>query len=52
MGQLYSFKSLSSGTALAVCWLRLCASTAEGMGSIPGGGTKTALAAWFNNNKD
>ena len=28
------------GTSLAVRWFRLCASTAEGMGSIPGRGTK------------
>ena len=26
------------GTSLAVQWLRLCTSTAEGVGSIPGGG--------------
>ena len=28
------------GTSLAVQWLRLCASSAGGMGSIPGQGTK------------
>lgn len=30
------------GTSLVVHWLRLCASTAEGMVSIPGQGTKDA----------
>ena len=29
-----------SGTSLAVQWLKLCASNAGGMGSIPGRGTK------------
>ena len=29
-----------TGTSLVVQWLRLRASTAGGMGSIPGGGTK------------
>ena len=33
------FKS-SLGTSLVVQWLRICASTAEGTGSIPGQGTK------------
>ena len=31
----------TSGTSLVVQWLRLQASNAEGMGSIPGGGTKS-----------
>ena len=31
---------LSSGTSLVVQWLRRCATTAGGMGSIPGWGTK------------
>ena len=31
---------LALGTSLVVQWLRLCASTARGMGSIPGWGTK------------
>ena len=35
-----------TGTPLAVHWLRLYASTAEGMGSIPGWGTKIAHAVW------
>ena len=34
------------GTSLAVRWLRLCASTAGGTGSIPGRGTKIPHAAW------
>ena len=32
-------------TSLAVQWLRLCASTAGGAGSIPGRGTKIPHAA-------
>ena len=34
------------GTSLAVQWLRLCASTAGGMGLIPGWGTKMSHATW------
>ena len=34
------------GTSLAVQCLRLCASTAGGIGSIPGWGTKIPHAAW------
>ena len=33
------------GTSLVVQWLRICASTAGGMGSIPGWGTKIPHAA-------
>ena len=33
------------GTSLVAQWLRLCASTVGGMGSIPGGGTKILHAA-------
>ena len=33
------------GTSLAVQWLRLCASTAGGMGSIPGQGPKILHAS-------
>ena len=46
-----SFRSISlhlsivSGTSLAVQWLRLCAFTAGGTGSIPGQGTKIPHAA-------
>ena len=38
-GRIYSVKKLktkTAGTSLAVQWLRLQASTAEGIGSIPG----------------
>ena len=35
-----------TGTSLAVQWLRLRASTARGMGSIPGQGTKIPHATW------
>ena len=34
------------GASLAVQWLRLHASTAGGMGSIPGRGTKILYATW------
>ena len=34
-------KRLTIGTSLMVQWLRHCASTAEGMGLIPGQVTKT-----------
>ena len=35
----------NAGTSLAVQWLRLCTSTAGGMGLIPGQGTKIPHAA-------
>ena len=34
------------GTSLAVQWLRLCTSTAGGLGSNPGQGTKILHATW------
>ena len=40
-----------AGTSLAVQWLRLCASTAVGAGSIPGQGTKILQATWRSLNK-
>ena len=40
------------GTSLAVQWLGLCASTAGGMGSIPGWGTKIPHAMQTNNNNN
>ena len=43
------------GTSLAVQWLRLYTSSAEGAGSIPGRGTKIPHAAWHgqkNKNKN
>ena len=38
---------ISTGTSLVVQWLRLCTSTARGMGSIPGWGAKILHAAWL-----
>ena len=37
--KLWIFKKIFNGTSLVVQWLRLHASNAEGMGSIPGWGT-------------
>ena len=37
---------IPSGTSLAVPWLRLCISTAEDMGSIPGLGSRISHAMW------
>ena len=34
------YKTAISWTSLVVQWLRLCSSSARGMGSIPGHGTK------------
>ena len=39
------------GTSLVVQWLRLRPFTAEGLGSIPGPGTKTPHAAWCGQKK-
>ena len=39
------------GASLAVQWLTLHASTAGGVGSIPGQGTKIPQAAWCGQNK-
>ena len=36
------------GTSLAIQWLRLCASTAGGEGSIPGRGTKILHVMWHS----
>jgi len=41
------FGELLLGTSLAVQWIRLCISTAGGMGSIPGLETKISRAAWW-----
>ena len=41
----------SQGNSLAVQWLGLCALTAEGLGSIPGRGTKTPQATWRGQKK-
>ena len=37
------YKNLTLGTSLEVQWLKLCASTARGMGSIPNLGAKILL---------
>ena len=37
---------LASENSLEVQWLELCALTTEGVGSIPGQGTKIPQAAW------
>ena len=39
-------KTEASGTSLAVQWLGLSTSTAQGAGSIPGQGTKIPQAVW------
>ena len=39
------------GTSLVVQWLRLLTSTAEGMGLIPGRGTKSLHAIWHSKKK-
>ena len=44
-------KNVGSGTFLEVQWLRLCTSTAEGTGSIPGQGTKIPQAEQHGQNK-
>ena len=46
-----SDQNMIRGTALVVQWLRLRASTAGGMGSIPGQGTKNLHAARHSQNK-
>ena len=35
-------------TSLVVQWVRLCASSAEGAGLIPGGESKIPRGAWHN----
>ena len=47
----YDIKNMKQGTSLVVQWLRLCISTAEGAGSIPGRGTKIPHAAWHSKKK-
>jgi len=47
LSKIVSFKKVQFGTSLGVQWLRLHASTAGGVGSIPGQGTKIPYAsAW------
>ena len=43
--------NITKGTSLAVQWLRLRAPTVEGMGLIPGQGTKIPLATRCSQNK-
>ena len=45
--KLLTLKWLILGNSLAVQWLRFCASTAGGMGLIPGQGTNR-LPQWFS----
>ena len=45
------YKTVPVGTSLAIQWLRLQASTAGGVGSIPGLGTKLLHAAWHSQRK-
>ena len=45
-----SIITLNVGNSLAVQWLGLCALTAEGPGSIPGGGTNIPQAAQNDEN--
>ena len=44
-------KELSFRNSVVVQWLGPCASTAGGMGSIPGQGTKIPQAAWCGQRK-
>ena len=44
-------KKLKNGTSLAVQWLRLQASTAGGVGSIPGWGNKIMHDVWCGKKK-
>ena len=44
-GSVAELRVCTVGTSLVVQWLRLCASAAGGMGSIPGRGTKVQNAA-------
>ena len=44
-------KTENVGTSLVVQWLRLFTSTAEGMGLIPGWGTKILNALWHSKKK-
>ena len=41
-----------SGTFLAAQWLKLCASTGRGTGSIPGWGTKIPQTMWHGQKKN
>ena len=43
---MLEFKIHKGGNSMAVQWLGLCALAAEGLGLIPGRGTKILQAAW------
>ena len=45
----YKKKKVVIGTSMVIQWLRLCASTAGGVGSIPGQGPEILLAMWREN---
>ena len=48
---MYFFKHIFLGTSLVVQWLRFLVvktSSAEGMGSVPGGGTNIPHATWHS----
>ena len=44
-------ESVTVGNSLLVQWLALSALTAEGLGSIPGQGTRIPQATWHNQRK-
>ena len=44
-------RKVCGGNSLAVQWLGLCTSTAEGMDLIPGRGTKILHATWYGQKK-
>ena len=48
---LGTIKITQRGSSLAVQWLGLSASTAEGLGLIPGRGTKIPQATWWGQKK-
>ena len=48
---LFCFLKLRRGTSLAIQWLRLCAPTEVGMGSVPGWGTKIPHVMWHHQKK-
>ena len=51
LGMINKQKKKECWTSLVVQWLRLYAPTAEGMGSIPGQGTKVLHATWYRQKK-
>ena len=46
MNKINLVRKKEGRTSLVVQWLRLCPSNAEGMGSIPGRGTKIPNGTW------